>query len=90
MPFIPYKLIVLSRADRFTMWRYDAGDDTITEVTDPDYFLDAGDKIRPKDMMLVSTADAGAQLYFPTGFDSGRIMAFAAPGLHLQIVKSED
>ena len=63
MAFIARNLSVLAYAQGFTLWHYQAGADSITDVAAPAFFEEAGDLLAQGDMLLASAADGGRVLF---------------------------
>ena len=56
-------LSVLNYVQGFTLWHYKAGNNTLAEVTSPNFFNTANALFSPCDMVIVSAADGGRILF---------------------------
>jgi hypothetical protein len=63
MAFAVRNLSILAYAQGFTLWHYRAPVDSIVDVTDPNYFEEAGDMLAGGDMLLASAVDGGRVLF---------------------------
>jgi hypothetical protein len=62
MSLVMRNLSILSYANGFTLWHYKSHLDTIKEVQEPEYFVDAGDTLREGDMIMVTAVNGSAIL----------------------------
>jgi hypothetical protein len=60
MPFTLRTLSCLAYANGYTFWHYQAGNDTLEQVTAPGYFRDAADLFTPGDTVAISTREGVA------------------------------
>ncbi len=67
MAFALRNLSVLAYANGFTLWHYQAGQDTLPAVGSADFFHDAGDMLTAGDMLMVSAADGARMLCVASG-----------------------
>lgn len=63
MSFEIRNLSVVSYSNGFTLWHYKAGIDYLFNIGCVGFFNDASDMMSQGDMILVSSADGGRQLY---------------------------
>ena len=74
MAFALRNLSVLAYANGFTLWHYQAAQDTLPTVGSADFFQDAGDMLTPGDMLMVSAPD-GARILCVRSGASGIVTA---------------
>ena len=67
MAFVLRNLSVLAYANGFTLWHYQAGQDTLPAVGTADFFHEAGDMLTSGDMLMVSAPDGARVLCVATG-----------------------
>ena len=73
MSFAIHDLSVLAYANRFTLWHYKAGADSLQAVRKPGYFDEAKDMLAAGDMVMVTAPDGGDLLCI--GLDGSSVSA---------------
>ena len=74
MAFSIRDLSVLAYANGFTLWHYKAGNDSLADVAQADYFADASDMMATGDMVLISGAKACRVLCISLA-DAGKVLS---------------
>ena len=74
MAFALRNLSVLAYANGFTLWHYQAGQDTLPAIGSADFFQNAGDMLTAGDMLMVSATD-GARMLCVVPSASGMVTA---------------